>query len=146
MIIREMNLDDLESIKDILQSDFDDFWNYNIFFEELKNQYSKYFCGIEENQIVGFAGVWQSIDVMHITNIVVRKDKRGQYFGEKLLRKLIDYSKDKEEVISLTLEVHEDNIIAQELYKKYNFKALGKRKNYYKNKDAIIYTLELKNE
>ena len=32
-----MNLDDLEKIKEVLQTDFDDFWNYNIFFAELKN-------------------------------------------------------------------------------------------------------------
>lgn len=141
MLIRKMNLEDLESIKDTLQTEFDDFWNYNILAEELKNQYSKYFCAIENEKILGFAGVWQSVDVMHITNIVVRKDMRGNHIGEKLLQKLIDYSKTPE-INSITLEVHEENIVAQNLYKKYNFKPVGLRKNYYKDKNAIILTLK----
>lgn len=143
MQIKEMNLEDLESIKDTLQTEFDDFWNYNIFAEELKNQYSKYFCAIEDNVVVGFAGVWQSIDIMHITNIVVKKDMRGKGIGNKLLETLLQYSK-KPEISEITLEVHEDNKIAQELYKKYGFKQAGLRKNYYKDKNAIILTLAFK--
>ena len=38
----EMTLSDLNSIKSILNSDFDDFWNYNIFKSELENVNSKY--------------------------------------------------------------------------------------------------------
>lgn len=146
MIIRLMDVSDLESIKDTLHSDFDDFWNYTVFSEELKNQYSKYFCAVEENEIVGFAGVWQSIDVMHITNIVVRKDKRGQKIGAKLLEQLIDYSNSLPEVVELTLEVSEENTVAQSLYKKYNFQPVGLRKKYYKDKDAIILTLKFDNK
>ena len=29
--VKLMTLDDLETIKDILASDFDEFWNYNVF-------------------------------------------------------------------------------------------------------------------
>ena len=121
MQIREMTLNDLEKIKDILQTDYDDFWNYNIFKEELNNEYSKYFCAVENEELLGFAGVWQSIDVMHINNIVVRKDVRGNHIGEKLLKKLLEYSKNKEEIIEITLEVNEDNKIARNLYEKYYF-------------------------
>ena len=39
--IQEMTLEDLESIKEILVSDFDDFWNYNILKEELERTNSK---------------------------------------------------------------------------------------------------------
>ena len=142
MVIRDMTLADLEKIKDILQTDYDEFWNYNILAEELKNQYSKYFCAIEKEQLIGFAGVWQSIDVMHITNIVVKKDMRGKGIGKTLLETLINHSK-MPEISEITLEVHEDNKIAQGLYKKYGFKQVGLRKNYYKDKNAIILTLKL---
>ena len=40
--IQEMTSEDLENIKDILISDFDDFWNYNILKEELECLNSKY--------------------------------------------------------------------------------------------------------
>ena len=49
--------------------------------------------------------------------------------------------KELKEIESLTLEVNEDNIIAQNLYKKFGFEILGKRKNYYKDRAAVIMTL-----
>ena len=142
MVISKMQIEDLEKIKDILQTEFDDFWNYNVFLEELNNRYSTYFCIKQEEDILGFAGIWQSIDVIHITNIVVRKDMRGKGIGKKLLEKLIDYSKTIPEITSITLEVHEDNEIAQKLYQRYGFKQVGMRKKYYKDKNAIILTKE----
>ena len=58
--------------------------------------------------------------------------------GSKLLEKLI---KKAEEASSLiTLEVNEENKPAIHLYEKYGFKLLGKRKKYYKDKDALIMT------
>lgn len=139
-----MTITDLDSIKDNLYTDFDDFWSYNIFKSELENENSKYIIAILNNEIIGFAGIWQVIDEAHITNIVVRKDFRKLGIGSLLLEKLISICKNLESINSVTLEVNEDNIPAQKLYEKFNFKILGKRKNYYNNKAAIIMTLYLK--
>lgn len=47
----------------------------------------------------------------------------------------------KQTSTSITLEVNENNIPAIHLYKKYDFKVVGKRKKYYDNKfDAYIMT------
>ena len=40
--ISKMNFDDLNSISNILESEFDDFWNFNIFKSELENENSTY--------------------------------------------------------------------------------------------------------
>ena len=72
-----MKLDDLENIKDILESEFDDFWNYNIFKSELKNPNSTYFVVKCDEKIVGFAGVLVVLDEADITNIVVKKSFRS---------------------------------------------------------------------
>ena len=72
-----MKLDDLENIKDILESEFDDFWNYNIFKSELENSNSTYFVVKHDGKIVGFAGVLVVLDEADITNIVVKKSFRG---------------------------------------------------------------------
>ena len=141
---KDMTITDLDSIKDNLYTDFDDFWSYNIFKSELENENSRYIIAILNNEIIGFAGIWQVIDEAHITNIVVRKDFRKLGIGSLLLEKLIDICKNLESINSITLEVNEDNITAQKLYEKFNFKVLGKRKNYYNNKAAIIMTLYLK--
>lgn len=138
-----MNCDDLKKIKDILISDFDDFWNYNILSQELLSKNSKYFVAKEaNNNIVGFAGVQFIIDEADITNIVVKKNYRNKGIGSILLEKLISISK-KNNMSCITLEVNENNINAIKLYNKYNFKTTGIRKKYYNGTDnALIMQLE----
>ena len=120
-MISEMNLQDLENIKDCLLTDFDNFWSYNILKQELENGKSKYFVAKQENEIVGFAGILLIIDQVNIMNIVVKKDKRNFGIGSLLLEEIIRYSK-IHNATSITLEVNEKNIPAIKLYKKYCFK------------------------
>lgn len=76
-----MNLADLENIKNILEVDFDNFWNYNIFKSELSNPNSTYFCIKQNGEIIGFAGILIILDEADITNIVVKKSFRhNRYF------------------------------------------------------------------
>lgn len=140
-LINKMSISHLEEIKDILSTEFDDFWTYSVFKSELENPNSKYFVAIRNDEIVGFAGIWKAIDDMHITNIVTKISKRHLGIASMLLEKLIEVSKE-ENVNSLTLEVNENNTYAIKLYEKYNFKKIGLRKNYYaQNENAIIMTL-----
>lgn len=136
-MISEMNLQDLENIKDCLLTDFDDFWSYNILKQELENGKSKYFVAKQENEIVGFAGILLIIDQVNIMNIVVKKDKRNFGIGSSLLEEIIRYSK-IHNATSITLEVNEKNIPAIKLYKKYGFKQVGLRRKYYNNEDNAI--------
>lgn len=136
-MISEMNLQDLENIKDCLLTDFDNFWSYNILKQELENGKSKYFVAKQENEIVGFAGILLIIDQVNIMNIVVKKDKRNFGIGSLLLEEIIRYSK-IHNATSITLEVNEKNIPAIKLYEKYGFKQVGLRKKYYNNEDNAI--------
>lgn len=145
--ISKMDISDLESIKDTLLSDFDDFWNFSTFKNELLNPNSKYIVAKVNNQIVGFAGIWKSVDDIHITNIVTAKKYRNQSIGSKMLLKLIDMAKSEKEIKAITLEVNSNNLAAKNLYEKFGFKIVGLRKKYYNNiDDAIIMTKELKGE
>ena len=114
--VNEMSLDDLNSIKDILLSNFDDFWNYNILKEELECA-SSYFLVAKNsnNEIVGFAGFKIIIDEADIMNIVVKKNFRKNGIGSVLLENLISLSKSLN-LKSITLEVNENNISAINLY------------------------------
>lgn len=141
--IRQMLLSDLETIKDYLISDFDDFWNYNILKEELISENSKYIVAIlNKTEIVGFAGIKIIFDEADIMNIVTKKTYRNVGIGSSLLEKLIVISKNLK-LSSITLEVNEENISAIHMYKKFGFKSLGIRKNYYKDKNGIIMTKNL---
>lgn len=138
--ICNMSISDLVQIKDNLSTEFDDFWNYNVFRQELENTNSEYFIALKDNKIVGFAGIWTAVDDIHITNIVTKKDLRNQGIGTQLLKHLLLVAQ-KKNLPSLTLEVNEKNVYAIKLYEKYHFKKIGLRKNYYKqNENAIIMT------
>lgn len=121
-------------------NEYDDFWNEKILKDEFYNENSEYFVICEDEIVCGFAGLWFNIDEAHIMNIAVRKDFRKKGIGSELLSFLIDEAKSKKKMC-ITLEVRDDNIPAIELYKKFNFDILGRRKKYYNNvNDAIIMT------
>jgi ribosomal-protein-alanine N-acetyltransferase len=89
--------------------------------------------------LVGYAGVWLNFDEAHVTTIAVARSQRGRSIGELLLNGLIDEALDMG-ASRLTLEVRVSNSVAQNLYLKYGFYPMGKRKRYYtdNNEDALI--------
>ena len=141
--IEKMNLSHLDSIKDKLNTQFDTFWNYNILKSELENPLSEYIVAIYNAEVIAYAGIWKALDEGHITNIVTRIDLRHNYIGTQMLKKIVEIAKEKN-LKCVTLEVNENNENAIKLYKKFNFKEVGRRKNYYNNvNDAIIMTLNI---
>ena len=142
--IEKMTKEHLEQIENILEEQFDKFWNANVLDKELENPLSTYIVAISDGQVVGYAGLWQPLDEGHITNIVTKKEKRGNKIATKMLEELIQIAQNKN-LKCVTLEVNVHNDIAIELYKKYNFKEVGRRTKYYNNTDdALIMTLEFK--
>ncbi len=133
-----MDLSDLEQIKDILTTDFDDFWNYSILKDELNSKNSTYFVvKNKDNEILGFAGIKIILDEAEIMNIVTKKNYRKQGIGNLLLNRIILEAKDKN-IKKVNLEVNENNIIAIHLYEKFGFNKDGERKNYYQDQNAIL--------
>ena len=140
--ITKMTLYDLNSIKDNLISDFDDFWNYSVFKSELESDSSHYLVVKDNSKIIGFAGIKVTVPDCDIMNIVVKKDFRNQGIGSLLLKELINLSKSLN-VKNLFLEVNERNTPAILLYNKFGFNKISIRKNYYKNDTAIVMKLDL---
>lgn len=141
--ISTMLLSDLEEIKNTLQKDFDDFWNYEIFKEELVNNNSSYLVLRYYNEIVCFGGIKKILDTADIMNIVTKKSHRNIGFARLILNELINLSKE-EKIKYITLEVNENNKPAIHLYESFKFKQVGLRKNYYKGTDnAILMTLNI---
>lgn len=141
--IKKMLISDLDNISETLTTCFDDFWNYNILKSELENNNSQYIVAKLGENIVGFAGIIDTLDQMEITNIVVRKDMRHKGIGNTLLNELIKISI-KNNKNTIFLEVNSNNLFAIKLYEKNGFKKVGLRKNYYNNTDdAILMNLKI---
>ena len=135
--IYDMTLEDIDSLKDSLIVDFDDFWTFDVLKSEILSNNSKYIVIKNDSEILGFAGIKIILDEADIMNIVVKKSERNNHIGSFLLENLINLSK-KLNCKSLSLEVNEENIPAISLYKKFGFEQVGFRKNYYKNKNGIV--------
>ena len=93
--------------------------------------------------IVGYGGLWLSVDEGHITTIAVGPEYRGRGIGELLLNGLIDQAMSLNADL-LTLEVRVSNVVAQQLYLKYGFRPFGTRPRYYTDngEDALIMSTD----
>lgn len=98
---------------------------------------------IGREHLIGMAGFWLMAGEVHIITIAVRNAFRKQGIGARMLIHVID------EAINLnanvvTLEVRISNNTAQQLYKKFGFKAAGIRHKYYtdNNENALIMTTD----
>lgn len=96
-----------------------------------------------KRKIVGFSGYWLMGDEVHISTIAVTPEQRGQQLGELLLLNMLFLAYTHPACL-VTLEVRQNNIVAQQLYAKYEFAAVGQRRRYYKDtgEDAILMTVE----
>lgn len=88
---------------------------------------------------VGYVALWFMVDEAHITSIAVRGSHRGQGVGEILVIASVEMAQLRGSRI-VTLETRVSNIVAQNLYKKYGFSTVGRRKRYYtdNNEDAFV--------
>lgn len=142
--ISNMTFADLENLKNFLQSDFDEFWSYDILLSELSSSNSRYIVAKnKDNTIVGFAGIKIILDEAELMNIVTRKDMRHSGIASSMLNHLLAICKENN-IKLLNLEVNTQNTIAINFYKKYNFNEVGLRKKYYDNTyDALLMTYKL---
>lgn len=139
MEITKMTISDLEEISDILETEFDDFWNANILRQAIKNTNSHYIVCRNKNEIIGFAGIKIIFDSAELENIVVKKSHRGKGFSTAILNEMIKIAKQKKCRL-FNLEVSSANNIAIKLYEKLGFKKVGIRKRYYNGIDGFSYT------
>ena len=143
--IQRMQKSDVDNVINIEERAYGEHhWSKESFLNELSNDLARYYAAFDtDGNLVGYAGCWQILEEVHITNIAVSPDFRRKKIGERLLRKIIDdcYANKAKYI---TLEVRVSNNAAIKLYEKYGFKSLGTRKGYYQNnnEDALIMWTE----
>ena len=137
-ITRLANKNDVGGIYEIEAANFDFPWSKNAIENSIINDDLQDIVITEaDGIIVGYISYMIVFDEIHIANVAVRSEYRGQ----KISLDLFDFltKKADEEKLKITLEVAEKNKIAINLYRNYNFKISGMRKNYYGiDRDAYI--------
>ncbi|MCL1790743.1 MAG: ribosomal protein S18-alanine N-acetyltransferase [Peptococcaceae bacterium] len=124
----------------IERASFSNPWSLTCFRSELQdNDVAHYFCLVYNNEVVGYMGYWVVFDEAHITNVAVSPWCRGQGMGAYLMSGVMLYCI-KTGIKRMTLEVRASNEIAQRMYGKLGFAAVGVRPRYYSDnrEDAVV--------
>ncbi|MDD5014862.1 MAG: ribosomal protein S18-alanine N-acetyltransferase [Atribacterota bacterium] len=143
--IRSMEIDDLKKVLEIEKKSFLVPWTYDMFFNELtQNRYAKYFILKENNEVIGYLGLWQKRTSFHITNIAIAEKFRRRGYGENFL-KFVEKIAAIYRIKKISLEVRRSNYIAQNMYRKYGYKMMRVLKNYYQEEreDALVMEKKL---
>lgn len=112
------------------------------FFDEFNQPTRKYFVAVKGSNLVGYVGVFNTLDDYNIIGIAVDENCQRQGVGYKLLQQIIEDAK-LNQVKTISLEVDEKNEKAINFYKKNGFVVTNIRKKYYKDNDALIMWLYL---
>lgn len=142
-VIRKMKLADIDQVLIVEHEAFTSPWSKSTFEAEVvDNDLATYLVIEQQQQIIGYAGMWLILDEAHVTNVAVLSGYRGEGVGDRLFAALIQTAREIG-AVSMTLEVRATNIPAQQLYLKYGFQPYGIRPQYYSDtkEDAIIMWL-----
>jgi ribosomal-protein-alanine N-acetyltransferase len=143
LLIRKMTLEDIPIVIELDQISFSLPWPERSFrFEVTDNPASRCWVAEVDKRVVGMLVAWLFVDEMHIATIATHPDFRRQGIARKLLSHTLLHAI-KEGARSSFLEVRENNLVAQEMYRKFGFEEAGRRKRYYKDngEDAILMNL-----
>ncbi|MCS4486969.1 ribosomal protein S18-alanine N-acetyltransferase [Staphylococcus americanisciuri] len=139
-----MSQEDVPAVFDLERVSFQNSsWTIDAFYHELEqNNFAHYFVMTYDEAIIGYIGLWIVVDQAQITTVAVAPEYRGYGLGQLLL----NYVKNFASAIAtmMSLEVRENNLVAQHVYKKLGFQYGGKRKNYYGDgEDACVMWVNL---
>ena len=142
--IRKMTRLDIEPVGEIEAISFGDPWSKKSMEDIFTYGDNHYYVAIEDNRIIGFAGIMKVLDEADLVNIAVNLIYRGKGVGKLLMEEILHQSKELN-IAKITLEVRASNFSAIRMYNKFDFVHIATRKDYYVNpiENALIMQREL---
>ena len=141
MLIRRMDLLDIDKIVALEQELFSSPWDKEAFYYELeKNAFSTILVLEDELEIIGYIGMWILGDQTQITTLGIKKAYQGNGYAKKLMDKCEEITK-MMGYANINLEVRISNQRAIRLYEKCGFKIVAIRKNYYQDNHEDAYLM-----
>ena len=142
--IRKMTVDDVPAVVQLDQKSFSLPWPERSFrFELTDNPASRCWVAELDGNVVAMIVIWLIVDEAHVATIATDPEYRRQGIGKRLLaHALRDMIRDGAR--SSFLEVRESNVAAQEMYQKFGYEIMGRRRRYYRDndEDAILMNLD----
>lgn len=119
-------------------------WTGDMLDEELADPDTRhYVVAVDDEEIVGYAGLAAYRFEAHVLTVGTRGDRQGEGIGRRMLRELLAEA-DRRKAERVILEVRSDNAPAIALYESERFVAVGVRKRYYQpgDHDAVVMVRE----
>lgn len=141
MIIRPMELRDVEAVAEIERICFTTPWSEKAYRDTLANENALYLVAETEDTktLVGMCGVLKIIDEGDISNVAVHPDYRRKNIAKQMMKELLARGQSFG-IDAFTLEVRAGNEAAVKLYEDLGFRTEGVRKRFYDKpvEDALI--------
>ncbi len=136
---RRMEKSDVPQVARMENGYFSEPWSERAFLEALDKKEYFYMVAVQEEQVLGYCGMYQVLDEGNITQVAVREDMRRRGVGRKLLQDFMQKGK-LCGVSAYTLEVRVSNESAIALYEACGFEKECVRKDFYSapKEDAYI--------
>jgi [ribosomal protein S18]-alanine N-acetyltransferase len=140
--IAEMEDEDLPGVLAIERISFVAPWSRRLFEETLLFPFSVNFVLKREKKVIGYISLYVIGDEAQVLNVAIHPKWRRQGYASMLFSHVMEYLKPRK-VSQYLLEVREGNREAINLYRKYGFEVIGKRRKYYTetNEDALVMQL-----
>ncbi len=142
IVIAKMQDKDIPEVANIEARVFSMPWSEQGFADALK-QDTIFVTAKQEEQVVGYCGMYCSFEEGEITNVAVLPEAQNHGIGKKIISGLLRAAQEKN-ISRIVLEVRVSNLPAIRLYEGFGFQKAGIRKGFYEKprEDAAIMILE----
>ena len=140
MLIRRMELKDVDRISELEAVAFSMPWHKESFIEMIENPDAIYVVALVDDIPVGVCGIRSIVGEGDISNVVVDPDFRRRGIAKAMLEKAMEIGQRDYGIGAFTLEVRVSNQAAIGLYEGLGFKGEGIRPGFYDlpDEDALI--------
>jgi ribosomal-protein-alanine N-acetyltransferase len=142
-----MTLDDVDDVSALENHVFPHPWSRANFLDSIASGYDAWVVHDPLGDLVGYFLLMYVVDEAHLLDVAVAAERQGEGIGRWLLDKATQRAREQG-MRSMLLEVRPSNERAQQVYLKYGFTEIGRRRGYYpahegQREDAIVMRLEL---
>jgi ribosomal-protein-alanine N-acetyltransferase len=141
--LRPMVVGDVDEVHALERSVFPHPWSRGNFMDSLASGYDAWVLHEPETRsLAGYFLIMYALDEAHLLDVAVAGQRQGTGLGRYLLDRIAARSRGMR-MDSILLEVRPSNERALQVYRRYGFNEIGRRKGYYpahegRREDAIV--------
>lgn len=143
----KLDFSDVDQLLAIEERVYSHPWTRGNFLDSLYSAHEIIGLQNDEKELLAYFVLMPVVDEMHLLNFAVSASVQGQGYARVLLDKMRSCAQEKQ-FQSVLLEVRVSNQRAIEIYQRYGFTEIGRRKSYYPvenngREDAIVMRMDL---